>query len=526
MPRLRLLAALLLLPLAAVAAPAAAPLPKMHALLVIADDYEDPESNGIAASVRIDLANVSSFLGVLERRQVVTVAKSMVRGRKVTDTAVLAALKAIPSGPDDVLFVYFSGHGGMAQGRPFLSMATGDDLDRKKLLTALDAKPARLRILIADACTNEVESSVRPRSFKRSSSAKPDESRFDTVYRQLLGGYRGNLYAAASSEGEYAWSDDQTGAVFSTFFIKDGLMKDPKPSWDAVFQTARTKTMQAFSRMDPEDIAESKSEGSFNQTPKLLAPAPVAAATPPTTPPPATPTPAPVPTPPPPRPPPAAPPPAPPAEPPSEAALVRVTNRTDAPVRVRIDHNEPDAEWQRSRLERLSLAPGASLALPSPIVLGFGERRNVSWYELEDGDFAFVEEDGEVELTQVVDGESVNDDVDVEDLVAGTFDVEDSHSLGAIEFGKDGRFALRDAKGKRGLAGTWTVAEAEVVDDQELFPLVLTTNEKGREVAYTFALMIHEDDTLVLMLLERNVAGRVTDIARGLFDEVLVLQRR
>lgn len=528
-----------LLSLSAAAAPAKPPVTTLRALLIIADDYEDPEDNAIAQSIRVDLANVTNLLSLLERRQLVRVETTQVRGRNVTSKNVLSALKAMPTGPDDVVFVYFTGHGGMDKGESFLAMATGDALDRKKLLSALDAKPARLRMMIADACTNEVSEPVRTRSFKRTKGAKPDEGRFDEIYRHLLYGYQGNLYATASTEGEYAWSDDRTGGVFTKFFIRDGLLMDPAASWDTVFETARWKTMQAFSRMDAKTVEESKSEGSVNQTPRLLA-APVvlaSASLPPVVPPPAKEPPA--------KEPPAKQPPAkdPPAkDPPANQPpvietddeeeddaqeSVRIENRTDEAVLVRIDRNRPDRDWTRSRLERNTLAPGASVTLESPAVVGYGERGNVTWYELEDGEFAFVsDDDDEVELAQLVDGEVQSDDeVDISSILTGTFAVDNSRKLGEVEF--DGStLSFRSRKGKPVLSGKWEVDDAQEVDGEDLFPLTLSTKEDGKRVTYSFALVVHDEETVVLVLLERSVGDRKTSIERAPIEEVLVLRRQ
>lgn len=507
MPRLAVVFLSLLLPLTGVAAPAVTTL---RALLLVADDYEDPEDNAIAQSVRVDLANVTNFLNLIERRKLARVETTLVRGRDVTAKKALAALKAMPSGADDVLFVYFTGHGGMDEGVPFLAMATGNGLERQTLLSALDAKPARLRIMVADACTNEISEPVRTRSFKRTKGAKPDEGRFDEIYRTLLYGYRGNLYATASSEGEYAWSDDKTGAVFTKFFIRDGLLMDPAPSWNTVFETARWKTMQAFSRMDPKTIAESKSEGSHNQTPKLIA-APVALTTaqPPVEKPPVV------------KPPVEKPPvPSPSNE---DANGVKIANRTDEAIVVRIDRNTPDREWKRERLERKTLAPGASLSLSSPALIGYGERRDVQWFELEDGEFAFISDGDDVELAEVVDGEIVRDEIDLDDLLEGTFEVVSSRRLSSISFNED-EMKVRLRRGKP-LSGTWKVEDAEKVEGEDVFPLVFSTNEGGKRVAYSFALIVQDEDTLVLVLLDRKVGKRSVDASEGPFDEVTVLQR-
>lgn len=504
---------LLLLVLPAVTS-AAAPPTKMHALLLIADDYENPDDNAIAASIRIDLTNVTSFLGLLERRKLAQVQKTVIRGRNVTRKATLAAIRAMQSGPDDVLFVYFSGHGGMSKGAPFLAMATGDSLDRAELQAAVDARPGRLRVMLLDACTNEVESSVRPRSFKGNATGPTDEGRFDAIYRQLLTGFKGNFYAVASTEGEYAWSDDRTGAVFTTFLVKDGLLKEPKPSWEDLFNTARSKTMQAFHRMDARTVEESKAEGSHNQTPKLLA-APVAIAALPPSNPTSDPT----------QVPPTMPPP--PAEPRREAAAVTLVNRTREAVLVRVDRNRVDEDWTRDRLDRVNLGPGKTLSLPASSVVGFGERRNLVWYELEEGEFAFIHEDGEeLTLVQLVDGDVVADTFDVDAFITGTFEVEDGRKVATIEFGEESRFTVRDHRGRRSFGGTWEIDKAQVVDGEELFPLGLTTKEKGREVDYGFAMLVQDENSLVLMLLLRQVDGRETDTSRGPFDEVLVLRRQ
>ena len=64
---------------------------------------------------------------------------------------------------DDVVWVYFSGHGGVHSGTDdFYLSLQGEDLDRNRLAAKIERLPCRLKILTTDACSYSGDPVVAP----------------------------------------------------------------------------------------------------------------------------------------------------------------------------------------------------------------------------------------------------------------------------------------------------------------------------------------------------------------------------
>ncbi len=190
------------------------------AVMVICDNYISPENNEIAQSVRVDMGTLTQMLNILENRKIVTVERIILQGNKATLSNIQKTLKAITSGPDDIILFYFSGHGGMENGKTFIVTADERNLQRADIEKMISATPARLKMIITDACSNAVEGLTGTRSLSKGNK-DIEAGVFDETYKDLFLGYKGMMHLSSSSEGELAWSNDNFGGFFTYHFIKE-----------------------------------------------------------------------------------------------------------------------------------------------------------------------------------------------------------------------------------------------------------------------------------------------------------------
>jgi hypothetical protein len=242
----------------------------LKALLVICDNYISPDNNGIAQSVRVDMGTITQLFNTLEKRNIVKVEKTILQGSKATLFNIRNAMRNLNAGSDDIIFFYFSGHGGMENGKTFLFSADEKNLQRSEVEAAFNAQTARLKMIITDACSNAVDGLAATRSLSKANT-DIEAGAFDNIYKNLFLNHKGVMHLSASSEGEYAWSNDNFGGFFTYHFIKEGLIKKPINNWQAIFQNAKDKTSQMFMRMPSDQRAQLSKEGVNNQTAKAFA---------------------------------------------------------------------------------------------------------------------------------------------------------------------------------------------------------------------------------------------------------------
>ena len=226
----------------------AAAKPTIHALLVIMDESDNPrdhQKNG---------TNVQLLLAEVDEGQVcnlqLDIYQSSLPGLKPTRDNILRWVEDIKPQRNDVVFVYFSGHGAM-QTETFLTVE-GQRLYRNELVDALKAAPAwqcRLKILITESCNIKIPSTS-------GSGTENGESGFAMafkapVYRQLFVKHEGFLHLASSSEGEYTASSPAEGGFLTSKLIESieesvaSYLADPSTStfitWDKVFKDTKKK---------------------------------------------------------------------------------------------------------------------------------------------------------------------------------------------------------------------------------------------------------------------------------------------
>lgn len=174
---------------------------------------------------------------------------------------VLEWLSQVKTGPMDTLLIYFSGHGKMGRyGDHLLLFDKTDDenrLSRDVLEARLDEKPARLKMLITDTCSQMATEELLSRKTVEFVGVEPNARFFA---KNLFLEHTGFLNVTAASPGELAYGDTDIGGYF-TSAIADSLNsdtdKDPKDnflSWIEVFNTAKERTQKLAKQATPPKI--------------------------------------------------------------------------------------------------------------------------------------------------------------------------------------------------------------------------------------------------------------------------------
>lgn len=245
----------------------------IHSLLVIMD-----ADASIGPSVAADMKKVENLLRDINAKRVCHVEKTVLRSRVDTATAdeIKRWLKNVRPGSDDVVFVYFSGHGGMLNNKTYIALQ-GNILYRSELVRDMEsARNCRLKILITDACSSEVGRESPP-------TLNPT---LESALRDLFVLHKGFLHLSAATEGEYAWGTSPNpqgrgGGGFFTLSLVNTIYEYPDPdgngfvSWKEVFEATKKKTMALFDTAYPHFSAEKKADlrdrDITSQTPKYYA---------------------------------------------------------------------------------------------------------------------------------------------------------------------------------------------------------------------------------------------------------------
>lgn len=240
----------------------------VHALLVIMDD--DPS---IGKSVNVDRQHIKQLLNTVQN-ELCEVKITILLSSKDTAThdGILRWVQNINVAPNDVIFIYYSGHGGMnREGKTFLA-TEGKHLYRSDLVNALErAKLPRLTLLITDCCSSMVQSNLEPMLQSSRSMTRLTQH----VLQNLFLEHNGFLHLTSASEGQYAWGNPATGGWFTKGFI-NALNSDLKKnkngflSWEQVVVTTRQNTEKTFSQttFTRKQLEDMKRRGINNQTPK------------------------------------------------------------------------------------------------------------------------------------------------------------------------------------------------------------------------------------------------------------------
>ena len=156
---------------------------------------------------------------------------------------------------EDTIFVYYNGHGQIGafdtHNLLFDPGVSADALDRGKLSDNLNQKPAHLRMLITDTCSNLSED-LSDNTFARYSIGVRAKAR--SYLQDLFLEHEGFLDITAASPGQSAIANSDLGGHFTSALLSQGFTaaaesttdQDTFLSWQEAFDETVTATKQLY----------------------------------------------------------------------------------------------------------------------------------------------------------------------------------------------------------------------------------------------------------------------------------------
>ena len=229
----------------------------VHALLVIMDaDTLSENPSAFNAGMRVNQKGVRRLLEEVDNVYHVEETVYLSSRDEATVDNVLQWIRNVPSTSQDVVFVYYSGHGAMdSRMRTWLALdptSAGqrtERLYRDRLAADVESRPGRLKLIVTDACSSS-DSSSQPNLVSYANlTPKPRENKKMII--NLFGEHEGVLHVNGASEGQYGWTNQQRGSFFTSAFLAEihpssDVNGDGFVEWGEVFDLAQSVTEETF----------------------------------------------------------------------------------------------------------------------------------------------------------------------------------------------------------------------------------------------------------------------------------------
>ncbi|MEM7314248.1 MAG: hypothetical protein AAF497_13955 [Planctomycetota bacterium] len=212
--------------------------PILHAILIA--DTNDPT---IGNGARVSMTQIEQQLESRVNKKQLNL--TLISGDECKAANIVKKLGLIPSTKRDCIFVYYMGHGAFdpryAAGDPsggHFADFKSKDLMRRTIWSYLRAAPAKLRIVVSDACN--VKSEADPFKYRLEARSRTRPIKGATGIEWLLLGHQGELDLSAASANQFAWYSNNTGGFFSEEWIK--LAGSSGSNWDPFLTSLHTAT--------------------------------------------------------------------------------------------------------------------------------------------------------------------------------------------------------------------------------------------------------------------------------------------
>ena len=187
--------------------------------VLIADTQDATIGNG----ARISMQHISDQLNTLIKKDQLEL--TILKDDDCNPQKIIRTLGVIPSTEADSIFVYYLGHGAFDPRYAHNDPSRGNYLDFKKkdllrqtIWNYLNAAPAKLRVVVTDACN--VEGEADPSKYSLGYRTKMLSIIGPTGLEWLLLGHRGQLDLSAADVEQFAWYSNQRGGFFSNQWVK------------------------------------------------------------------------------------------------------------------------------------------------------------------------------------------------------------------------------------------------------------------------------------------------------------------
>lgn len=260
----------------------AAPAQNIHVLMVIDDANPRTGSRHTVDRLRIEaLMNIGVRRHMFEKqRPDATVKMTELRSKdnQAKMDNILNWLQNVNPATEDVVFVYFSGPGGIDEAdakRRFLILQNDEKLYRKEIATLIEGMQCRLKILVTDTY-NAIDT-------RQLWDLVVDDWTVDVLHN-LFFEHEGFLNITSSAFGQIAISSSERGGYFTAslingMFPSDMRVIDRKPqdgfvSWEEVFEFTKEDMNYFYESSEPgfpSNLKETlQQRNQTTQTPEVL----------------------------------------------------------------------------------------------------------------------------------------------------------------------------------------------------------------------------------------------------------------
>lgn len=218
------------------------------------------ETNDPAIGTIDDLVNARAWAETIAANTGLALNLQTCAGDDVTLLRVSQVVNNLDVTSDDVVYFYYSGHGGNPDHRKwpvmyFLSSIAsgGGGVAFDDVVTALQAKGPRLLIVLADCCNNYFDEAGR--YAPRFDAGSPNPLEIEN-FRRLFVDFEGTVLASGSSPGEYSLGGEGFGGLFTNTFMDVfmGLARTRSDlTWDEVLSQASINTAAEAATVDHVD---------------------------------------------------------------------------------------------------------------------------------------------------------------------------------------------------------------------------------------------------------------------------------
>ena len=198
--------------------------PTIHALLVIMDgDPVNSEQYKANKKLLTNLLRRVENKGTCELKLTILNSDTATDAKQPTPARVLDWIDTLNPLRNDVVFLYYCGHGGRAGGAPeggtYFDL-DGAELFRKAVVDKLRSSrtwACRLKMLITDTCAVETMNIEAPENIVGTSASA--SYRAERAYRHLFVEHEGFLHLTSATENEYSWGDSTNGGWFTNGLV-------------------------------------------------------------------------------------------------------------------------------------------------------------------------------------------------------------------------------------------------------------------------------------------------------------------
>jgi hypothetical protein len=485
-----------------------AEIPNLNALLIIVDDYENPNYNLISESVKRDFGTVSKFLDLLNNRKIVNLQKKVLMATETSGDNIKKSIEQLNGAENDILLIYFSGHGGMRKGKnTFLYSRDGKEILRDSIEHDIMKKKSRLKIIISDACSNPIDGIKAARGFAIITDA--NDGVYDDIYRNLFLNYSGMLSVSSSSLNEYAWSDNDIGGFYTNYLFMEVLLKEPMEDWKSNLELAKAKTMQNFNHFPSDQKKDLANAGILSQTPMpysmpdykpLIDVNPIVqneniqTINP---------------------------------KPGSNTPVYNIVKIKNNPVKFNtqivnssgkdvlyvIDFNSNQDNWEEKKLSKQTVKADETILIDKPATIGVFNSQNINYYDITKTENLVMLSNlkGIVEIS--VQGTNITNTVDsYEKIFRGKWNWEEVNGKGIVDFQTNNKYIFL-VNSKLTEKGEWNIITLNKKSDKEITGLSMQyISDSGSKVEMVYEINSFDPTSMQLLLDSSIIDGQVISL--------------